>query len=288
MRMFYALLLLPLFWLPAASLLAAEGDPLPVPALTAPLMDQAGLLNAADAAALNQKLTAFAQAKGSQIAVLIVPTTAPEDAFSYSFRVADTWKLGRKGVGDGVLLVVAVQDRKNYLQIGRGLEGAIPDARANQVTDDIIRPYFRNGDFAGGLNAGTDALIKLINGENLPAVTQGHGGKKPNGNGLVLAIIAGAIAGLAAKSVLGRLLGGLTGGGVALGLALLLGAALGAAIFAAVFAAIAANSANSHGFGGGLGGGFGGGSFGGGGFGGGGGFSGGGGDFGGGGAGGDW
>lgn len=286
MRLIASLLFLPLFWLPGFTL-AAEGDVQAVPVLTAPVTDLAHLLNPADASALNQKLGAFAQAKGSQIAVLIVPTTAPEDIFSYSFRVADNWKLGRKGVDDGALLVVAVQDRKNHLQVGYGLEGVIPDARAKQVLDDIIRPYFRNGDFAGGLNAGTDALIKLINGENLPAAPQGGRSKKTNGNALVLAIIAGAIAGFAAKSVLGRLAGSLTGGGVALGIALLLGTVLGVAVFAAVFAALAASSSGSRGFGGGLGG-FGGGGFGGGGFGRGGGFSGGGGGFGGGGAGGSW
>lgn len=283
MHLIATLLFLSLSWLPGFTL-AAEGDVQPVPALSAPLTDLANLLTPADAAALNQKLAAFSQAKGSQIAVLIVPTTAPEDIFAYSFRVADSWKLGRKGVDDGVLLVIAVQDRKSNLQIGYGLEGAIPDARSKQVLQDIIAPYFRNGDYAGGLNAGTDALIKLINGESLPAATQGNRNKNMNSNAIVLAIIAGAIAGFIAKSVMGNLVGGITGGGVALAVALLLGAAVGVAIFAAVFAAIAASSSH-RGFGG-LGG-FGGGGFGGGGFGGGG-FGGGGGGFGGGGASGNW
>lgn len=283
MRLIASLLFLPLLWLPGLAL-AAEGDVQAVPALTAPVTDLARLLSPADAAALNQKLLAFSQAKGSQIAVLIVPTTAPEDIFAYSFRVADSWKLGRKGVDDGVLLVVAVQDRKNHLQVGYGLEGAIPDARAKQVLDDIIRPYFRNGDYAGGLSAGTDALITLINGESLPAATPKRGGSKPDGNAVVLAIIAGAIVGFIVKSVLGNVVGGIAGGGVALAIALLLGTAIGVAVFAAVLAAIAA-SANHRGFGGM--GGVGGGGFGGGGFGGGG-FGGGGGGFGGGGASGNW
>lgn len=279
MRLLSALLLLPLLWLPAF-VTAAEGDPLPVPALTSPLIDQAGLLNAADAQALTAKLMAFSQEKGSQVAVLIVPTTQPESIFDYSFRVADQWKLGRKGVDDGVLMVIAVQDRKSHLQVGYGLEGAIPDARAKQILDDIMRPYFRNNDFAGGINAGVDAIIKLANGENLPAPSASHG-DRANGNGVVIAIVAGIIAGFVVRAIFGRLAGGLAGSGVALTLALLLGSALVLAIFAAIFAAMFASSS-------GRGGGFGGGGFGGGGSFGGGGFSGGGGGFGGGGASGSW
>lgn len=284
MRLIAALLFLSLSWLPGCSL-AAEGDVQPIPALTTPLTDTANLLSASDAAALNQKLAAFSQAKGSQIAVLIVPTTAPEDIFAYSFRVADNWKLGRKGIDDGVLLVIAVQDRKSNLQIGYGLEGAIPDARSKQVLDDIIRPYFRNGDFAGGLNAGTDALIKLINGENLAAPTQqDRHGKSKNNNILIIAIIAGALVGMMVRSFAGNLFGGITGGGIALAVAWLLGAAIAMAILAAVVAAVAASANGNRGFGGG---GFGGGGFGGGSFGGGG-FGGGGGGFGGGGSSGSW
>lgn len=279
MRQLIAFLLLPLLWLSPAW--AEDGQPLPVPALSAPVTDQAGLLSPSDAQALNSKLLAFAQEKGSQIAVLIVATTQPEDIFSYSFRVADSWKLGRKGVDDGVLMVIAVQDRKSNLQIGYGLEGAIPDARAKQVLDDIMAPHFKRGDFAGGINAGTDALIKLINGENLPAPAARQRGEG-NDNLIVIAIVAGVIAGFIARSVFGRGAGSIAGFSVALGLALLLGAAIAVALFAAIFAAIAASS-SGRGMGG-----YGGGSFGGGGFGGGGSFGGGGGGFGGGGASGSW
>lgn len=279
MRLLTALLFLPLFWLSGLAL-AAEGDPLPVPELRAPVTDLAQLLSPADVQALNARLLAFSQEKGSQVAVLIVPTTAPEDIFSYSFRVADAWKLGRKGVDDGVLMVVAVQDRKSHLQVGYGLEGAIPDARAKQILDDIMRPYFRRNDFAGGINAGVDAAIRLINGEGLPAAARGGGKGQQGGNGLFIAIIAGVFAGFMARAVLGRLLGTVTGGGVAFGVALLLGLAVGAAVMAAVFALVAANASGRGGFiPGGLGGG---------GLGGGGGFGGGGGGFGGGGASGSW
>lgn len=282
------LLLASLLWLPTL-VVAAEGDLLPVPALTAPVTDQADLLPPAEEAALNARLTAFSSEKGSQIAVLIVPTTQPEDIFSYSFRVADTWKLGRKGVDDGVLLVIAVKDRKTHLQIGYGLEGAIPDARSKQILQDIIRPRFQAGDFPGGVNAGVDALIKLINGEALPApVVQDRSVNIENT--VVIAIVVGMIAGFILRAIFGRMIGGLSGGGIALALALILGAAIGTALMAALFVTFGAGMAgDGRRFGGGMGrGGFGGGSFGGGGFGGGGGFSGGGGGFGGGGASGDW
>lgn len=280
MRQLYLIFLLPLLWLNLAW--AEDGQPLPVPALSAPVTDQAGLLSQADAQALNNKLLAFAQEKGSQIAVLIVPTTQPEDIFSYSFRVADSWKLGRKGVDDGVLMVIAVQDRKSNLQVGYGLEGAIPDVRAKQVLDDIMAPHFKQGNFAGGINAGTDALIKLVNGESLPAPKAKRKRGSGDDNLILIAIVAGVIAGFIARSIFGRGAGTVAGFGVALALALVLGAAVAVALIAAVFAAIAASSSARGGIGG-----FGGGGFGGGGFGGGG-FSGGGGGFGGGGASGSW
>jgi uncharacterized protein len=147
---------------------AAEGAPQAIPALTAPVMDVADLLPAPEEAHLNSRLLTFSKEKGSQIVILIVPTTQPEDIFSYSFRVAETWKPGRKGVDDGVVLVIAVQDRKTHLQVGYGLEGAIPDARAKQILQDIIRPYFKAGNYPAGIDAGVDAVITLINGEQLP------------------------------------------------------------------------------------------------------------------------
>lgn len=283
-----ALLFACLLWLPSL-LKAAEGEPQPVPALSAPVTDLADLLPPGEEDALNSRLLAFSSAKGSQIAVLIVATTQPEDIFSYSFRVADTWKLGRKGVDDGVLLVIAVQDRKTNLQVGYGLEGAIPDARAKQVLSDIIRPRFKAGDYSGGVNAGVDALMKLINGEELPAPSAPD--RRQNGdNTLIIAIVTGMIAGLFIRAIFGRLIGGVSGGGIALALALVLGTAVGVAILAALFVTFGAGMAgDGRRLGGGMGGGgFGHGGFGGGGFGGGGGFSGGGGGFGGGGASGDW
>lgn len=283
-----ALLFACLLWLPSL-LKAAEGEPQPVPALTAPVTDLADLLPPGEEDALNSRLLAFSSAKGSQIAVLIVATTQPEDIFSYSFRVADTWKLGRKGVADGVLLVIAVQDRKTHLEVGYGLEGAIPDARSKQVLQDIIRPRFKAGDYPGGINAGVDALMKLINGEELP-VPSAPDSRQKGDNTLIIAIVVGMIAGFFIRAIFGRLIGGVSGGGIALALALVLGTAIGVAILAALFVALGAGMAgDGRRLGGGIGGGsFGHGGFGGGGFGGGGGFSGGGGGFGGGGASGDW
>ncbi len=281
MRQLYLILLLPLLWLSAAW--AEDGQPLPVPALSAPVTDLAGLLSPADTAALNSKLLALSQEKGSQIAVLIVPSTAPENIFSYSFRVADSWKLGRKGVDDGVLMVIAVQDRRSNLQIGYGLEGAIPDARAKQVLDDIMAPHFKQGDFAGGINAGCDALIKLISGENLPAANsrQQQRNKDKTSDTITAALIAGIIAGFFGRLLFGRGGAAVAGFGTAFAVALMLGAAIFMALFIAIFAAIfASGNLGSSRFGGGGGGSFGG-SFGGG-------FSGGGGSFGGGGASGSW
>ena len=119
-------------------------------------------------AKLEQKLAAFEARKGSQIAVLIVPTTQPEAIEQYSIRVAEQWKLGRKGVDDGALLLVAKDDRALRIEVGYGLEGALPDAIAKRIIEDIIVPRFKTGDFYGGIDAGVDAMIKVVDGEPLP------------------------------------------------------------------------------------------------------------------------
>jgi len=139
-----------------------------VPPLKARVTDLTNTLDDRQHGALEQKLAAFEAAKGSQIAVLIVPTTQPEAIEQYSIRVVEQWKLGRKGVDDGVLLLVAKDDRKMRLEIGRGLEGAVPDAVAKRITSETIAPYFKNGDFHGGIAAGVERLIKVVEGEPLP------------------------------------------------------------------------------------------------------------------------
>ncbi len=140
----------------------------PIPALSARVTDLTGTLSAAQTQSLESRLAAFEQQKGSQIAVLIVPTTAPEVIEQYSIRVVDQWQLGRKGVDDGALLLVAKNDRKMRIEVGRGLEGAIPDAYAKRIVAEQIAPAFREGRFFDGINAGVTALIGLVQGEPLP------------------------------------------------------------------------------------------------------------------------
>jgi uncharacterized protein len=140
-----------------------------VPPLKAHVTDLTGTLSAPQIQTLETRLRDFERGKGSQIAVLMLLTTEPETIEEYSIRVADAWKIGRARVDDGVILVVAKNDRKLRVEVGRGLEGAIPDAVAKRVVSDVIAPHFRSGDFYGGVAAGTGALMKLIEGESLPA-----------------------------------------------------------------------------------------------------------------------
>jgi uncharacterized protein len=139
-----------------------------VPALRAPVTDLAGALTPDQVAALDAKLRAFEQAKGSQIAVLIVSSTEPEAIEQYALRVAEAWKLGRKGVDDGALLLVAVRDRRVRIETGYGLEGALNDATANRIIDEVIVPQFRRGDYYGGISTGVDRMLRVVEGEPLP------------------------------------------------------------------------------------------------------------------------
>jgi len=139
-----------------------------VPPLTVRVTDLSATLTSDQRAALEQKLAALEARKGSQVAVLLVPTTQPETVEQYAIRVFDRWKLGRKGVDDGVLLLVAKNDRRLRIEVGYGLEGAIPDAVARRVIDEDIVPLFKQGNFYGGINAGTDRVIRLIEGESMP------------------------------------------------------------------------------------------------------------------------
>jgi len=140
-----------------------------VPPLTGRVVDQTGTLSSGDIASLTQTLRALELRKGSQVAVLIVPTTQPETIEQYSIRVAEAWKIGRKKIDDGALLVVAKNDRKLRIEVGYGLEGALNDVTAKRIIDEIITPKFRSGDFAGGISEGVDRIIRVIDGEPLPA-----------------------------------------------------------------------------------------------------------------------
>ena len=194
-------------------------DLLPVPALTARVIDQTGTLSDAQRAALEAKLAAYEQAAGPQIVVLMVPTTRPEDIAAYAFRVADSWKIGRREVGDGLLLVVAKNDRQLRIEVAKALEGAVPDLAARQIIDRAIAPAFRTGDYAGGLNGGVDALIARIKGEGLPlpearSAPGGGRGAAPWQELLMFFFVAVPVIGGILSRALGRKLGALaTAGG---------------------------------------------------------------------------
>ncbi|MBW8457467.1 MAG: TPM domain-containing protein [Thiobacillus sp.] len=252
-----------------------------VPELSRQVTDLTATLDAAQVAALEGKLAAFEAQQGSQIAVLIVPTTQPEDIAQFGIRVAEQWKIGRTKIDDGVILIVAKDDRMLRLEVGYGLEGAIPDAIAKRVIAETITPYFKAGDFYGGIDAGVQQLMHLIEGEPLPP--PGEPGSNGDDGALVMLIVGGMVAGWLLSLLMSR---PAAGGVAALGSgavgAMLLGFTpllLFIAVF--VFAGVAGGGRHGGGWTSGGGGGFGGG-------GGGGSWGGGGGGFGGGGASGSW
>lgn len=147
----------------------AQSQPLAVPPLTGHVMDQTGTLSANDIQALEGQLVALEKSRGSQVVVLMVPTTAPEDIAAYANRVGNQWKIGRRDVGDGVLVVVAKNDRKMRIEVAKSLEGAIPDIAAARIIDGAMKPRFQQGDFAGGLGAAITQIGARITGEALPA-----------------------------------------------------------------------------------------------------------------------
>ena len=269
-----------------------------VPPLTARVTDLTGTLSGAAVARIENELAAFEAQKGSQIAVLMVPTTQPEDIEQFGIRVADAWKLGRKGVDDGAILIVAKNDRRVRIEVGYGLEGALPDAIANRIITETITPHFRQGDYDGGVEAGVERMIAVVNGEPLPAPDTRWEQRGRSTNIFPLLLVAVFVGSRILQSLFGRLFGSIATGGLAGALAwvlshfLLIGLGTGAIAFLfAMLLGSARGWSSGGGWGGfgGLGGGGIGGGFGGGGRGGfGGGFSGGGGGFGGGGASGGW
>ncbi|NNN43381.1 MULTISPECIES: YgcG family protein [unclassified Vibrio] len=138
------------------------------PQLKRHITDQTNTLTKAQIEQLDQQLVALEKRKGAQLVVLIVPTTAPQTIESYSFSVAEANKIGRKETNDGVLLLIAKDDRRYRIEVGYGLEGAIPDATSARIQREYMSPHFKQGDFFGGIHAGVDALIQLIDGEALP------------------------------------------------------------------------------------------------------------------------
>jgi uncharacterized protein len=291
-RAWFATLLFLLVSLFAGALFAATGDFADIPQLKARVTDTTGTLSPGDIASIEAQLKAFEQKKGSQMVVLLVPTTQPEAIEQYSLRVAEAWKIGRKGVNDGVILLVAKNDRKLRIEVGYGLEGAIPDAIAKRIIAEVITPRFRSGDFAGGIKAGVEKLTAVAGGEALPPPPAKKSVGSSRGSSgfdfLPFAIFAVVVAGVVLRSLAGRFVGASLTGGVSGIAAFFILGSLGIAVVAAiiVFIIVLLTSFGNWGSGGGWSSGGGGWSSGG--SGGSDSFSGGGGDFGGGGASGDW
>ena len=289
-------LLLVLSWTGLAPL--ATNAQQPIPPLTARVTDLTATLTAPQRAALEQKLAALESRKGAQLAVLLVPTTAGEAIEAYSLRVAEAWQIGRGKTDDGIVLVVAKDDRKLRIEVGYGLEGAVPDALAKRIIAERIVPRFYDDDYAGGVNDGVDALIGLIDGEALPPPADSPRGRGVDAFGALpfvffFAMFVAPILRRIFGALPGALLIGAGAGFVAwlISSVLFLSAALGGVVFLLALAGVIGGPgrwSSGGGWGGGrggFGGGFGRGGFGGGG---GGGFRGGGGGFGGGGASGRW
>lgn len=287
------------FFLGAAPLHARE---IPVPALTAHVNDLTGLLTPDRRAALEDRLTRLETETGAQVVLLVLPTTEGEPLETFALRVAEQWKLGRKEVDDGILFLIALQDRAMRIEVGYGLEGAMTDIQSKRIIEDIVKPYFREGRMPEGVDAGLSAIEKTVRGEPLPPPKRRAPGAGPAGGPgggfsqlLVLFLPLAFIGSLIARALFGRFIGGgVVGAGLGLLGSLFLGSILAGLVIAVIaFLFVVSGGMDNMGRGG-FGrrrGGFGGfGGFGGGGFGGfgGGGFGGGGGGFGGGGASGRW
>jgi uncharacterized protein len=257
-----------------------------VPPLTHRVTDLTATLDAGQTQTLEARLAEFENNKGAQLAVLIVPTTQPESIEQFGIRVVEAWKLGRKGVDDGALLLVAKDDRTLRIEVGYGLEGVLNDATAHRIIDEVIVPRFKRGDFYAGIESGLAAMMQVVNGEPLPPPKRAAASGKFDIETLLfvafgLVIVVGSML----RALLGRFPAAVLMGGALGVLAWLMVAPLLIALFVGLMAFVFVLLGGGRGFGGYGGGGFGGGS---GGFGGGGGFSGGGGGFGGGGASGSW
>lgn len=284
----WLLLALSLLTLPAWAV-AGASNLVAIPALTSPVTDVTQTLSSQAQQSLAQKLNQLSQTKGSQIAVLIVGSTQPEDIAQFGIRVAEAWKIGRDKQDDGVIIIVAKADRKMRIEVGYGLEGAIPDLVAKRIVSETMAPHFRQGDFEGGLNAAVDQLMALIAGEALPAPQKQSSSAGGLLDWLPILMFVAIFTGMILRSLFGTYAGSALNGGALGVLVWILGGALLTVllVFVAAFIfTLAMGGSRGGGYGGyptGYGGGYGGGGLGGRDI-----FSGGGGDFGGGGASGDW
>jgi len=259
-------------WLLLASfLLGTAQAEVAIPPLKQRVTDLTSTLDATQIQTLESKLAAFEKAKGSQIAVLVLPTTQPEVIEQFAIRVVEVWKLGRKGVDDGVLLLIAKDDRKLRIEVGYGLEGALNDATAKRIVAEVISPLFKQGDFYGGIDAGVTSIIKVIDGEPLPPPTsqtdsQSFGsGTDSLGNLLGIGFVIFMMGNIILRQMLGRLPSGLLVGGaigaiawfmlLSLGIAVVVGVI--AFIFSLMFGSNVGGSGLPVGWGGGGGGGWG-------------------------------
>lgn len=182
---------------------SAEAQFVEVPPLTARVVDKTGILGPVSRE-LESTLRALETEKGSQVAVLVVPTTKPETIEQYGIRVVDQWKLGRKGIDDGALLLVALEDRAVRIEVGRGLEGDLPDAIAKRIISEQILPHFRGGDVPGGIRAGVASVVARIKGMELPPPAQEGGGV---GDSLVVSFFVALILGVFVSASFGNIVG---------------------------------------------------------------------------------
>ena len=210
-----------------------------VPPLTAHVMDSTRTLKAPEIARLEKKLADFETQRGAQVVVLMVPTTQPEDIASYANRVANTWKIGRKAVGDGLLVIVAVNDHAVRIEVAKTLEGAIPDLAAKRIIDETITPHFKQADFVGGLDAGTTRLMGLITGENLPPPNETATGRALSFDWhqlVLMMFFVVPVLGALARRLLGRKLGLIATTAAVGGMTLFLTASVALAVMAAMAA----------------------------------------------------
>jgi uncharacterized protein len=213
-------LLLPVALALLAGLAPRAAAQIALPKFDALVTDLSGTLTAAQQSALEEKLRGFQARKGAQIAVLMLPTTQPEDIAQFGIRLADAWQVGRKEPDDGVIFIVAKDDRTMRLEVGYGLEGVLSDALASRIINDTVAPLFKQGDFYGGVNAGLDQVIRVIDGEPLPAPDQAWQKKGGEGANWPLIAVGLVVFGRMLTGLLGRLGAAAAGGAIGAGVTL--------------------------------------------------------------------